>query len=166
MMARITPTSGRDLTAYEDGVWYKLTLTKIQKGNAKQSSFGPTLVLDFDDEAGTPGPGVLASMSLNDAPNGKPAKLKGALNALLGHDPSTPIAVFDDETFEVEYDGGAVEQIEVGLRCEARGEWTQTDEPQFKLVAFRPLGAKRTGGRVTAPVARAATAPDPADIPF
>lgn len=165
-MARITPTSGRDLSAYEDGVWYKLTLTKIQKGNAKQSSFGPTLVLDFDDEAGNPGPGVLASMSLNDAPNGKPAKLKGALNSLLGHDPSTPIAVFDDETFEVEYPEG-VEQVEVGLRCEARGEWTQTDEPQFKLVAFRPVGARGGPRRAAAPtVAHAAAPVDPDDIPF
>jgi len=140
-MARITPSVGRDLSDYEDGVWYKLTLSKIAKGNAKQSQFGPAMVLDFDNAEGQPGPGCLASSKLNDAPNGKPAKLKAALNSLLGHAPTTPIVAFDDETFEVEYEGEVVEQIEVGLRLEARGEWSETDSPQYNLVAFRPLGA-------------------------
>ena len=164
-MARISPTSGRDLSGYEDGVWYKLTLSKFGKGNAKQSSFGPTVVFDFDDEQGEPGPGCLASLSVNDSPGGKPSKLKGSLNSLLGHDASTPIAVFDDDTFEVEYQDGNVEQIEVGLRCEARGEWTDGETPQFKLVAFRPVGAAAKRRAAAAPV-RAAAAVDPDDIPF
>lgn len=159
-MARITPTSGRDLSAYEDGVWYALTLSKIQRGNAKQSAFGPTLVLDFDDADGNPGPGVLAKLSVNDIPGGKPSKLKGSINSLLGHDAGTPIVAFDDETFEVEYPEGVVEQIAVGLQCAARGEWSEGDTPQYKLVAFRPVGAKRKA----APPA--AVAVDPDDIPF
>jgi hypothetical protein len=136
--------------------------------------------MDFDDEeTGTPGPGVLATLSVNDSPGGKPSKLKGSLNALLGHAPSTAIIAFDDETFEVEYADDVVEQIEVGLRCEARGEWNETgDTPQYKLVAFRPLGGKRATQK-TAPVAAAAATispspqarivgitVDPDDIPF
>ncbi len=163
-MARITPSSGRDLSAYDDGVWYKLTLSKIAKGNAKQSSFGPTLVMDFDDEQGEPGPGCLASLSVNDSPGGKPSKLKGSLNALLGHDAATPIVAFDDETFEVEYADDVVEQIEVGLVCEGRGEWTDGETPQYKLVAFRPVGAARRRAASAAPAPAAAVDPD--DIPF
>jgi hypothetical protein len=154
------------LSAYEDGVWYKLTLTKIAKGNAKQSSFGQTLVLDFDDESGEPGPGCLASLSVNDSPGGKPSKLKGALNSLLGHDPSTLIAAFDDDTLEVEYADEVVEQVEVGLRLEARGEWSAQEgaTESYKLVAFRPFGAKSK--RAAPAVAHAAAAVDPDDIPF
>lgn len=157
-MARITPTGGRDLSAYDDGAWYTLTLSKIQRGNAKQSAFGPTLVLDFDDEDGNPGPGCLASLSVNDSPGGKPSKLKGSINSLLGHDASTPIVAFDDETFEVEYANGVTEQIEVGLRCAGRGEWSG-DPTQFKLTAFRPVAAARSKAAPSAAKSAAAVVP-------
>ena len=159
-MARVTPTSGRDLSAYEDGVWYTLTLEKLQRGNAKQSAFGPTIVFDFLDENGNPGPGVLASLSLNDAPGGKPAKLKGIINSLGGFAANTPVAAFDDETFAVEYEDATQDfAVEVGQQLGARGEWGAAkpgDEVTYKLVAFRPVGAQSKPAARTAPAAQPA----------
>lgn len=158
-IARITPGSAGPITKMENLEWYPARIASVARQEEDPARVDPegkpypaNLIVDFALSS-DPDDTIRAYLGfkIGQQKGGQVARLRALCNALAGKPETTPIAWFDDATFQFGYADGTEFMVQTAQGLHLQGK---TVGDRFKVTEYR---AARASGGASAPAAKPVT---------